>query len=534
MSQHLDAVLRAAIDQGVLETATTDLARQQRPWQVLVMTAIAAWFAALPLGLLVGLLFLTGSHSETIALVISPILLIGAVLCLRKAGLALFLEQLAIPCLIVGAALLFYGLGGFDHYGRYEMLLGAVAIVPFAVALLVPQDWLRVLLGAAGALLAGLALPYGAGLPGVLMLLSWECLAAAWLIGLAVLARLQETPAHARSAAVLEAVLSGVGAMALLGLAYRSGRTSLLSASLPDSYFDSGMGAALASHGDAFSVACACAATAWSAYRWPVLRAPWFGALALTAALLCWFIGWMGAVLLMLAVCVTSGRRNLAVLAGGVALWMIGAFYYQLHWPLMHKALLLIGCAMLVGAIARFGLPRALLAPEPMPTAVPAPQPARDPRWKRGLVAGAGVLALLVANAAIWQKEDLIRGGSPVFVELAPVDPRSLMQGDYMALDYAFPQEIQAPEGRAMLVARRAPNGVATLLELHDGRPLAKDELLIEVIGKRGRPLIVSDAWYFKEGEAERWAKARYGEFRVDAHGKALLVGLRGPQLEAL
>jgi len=44
----------------------------------------------------------------------------------------------------------------------------------------------------------------------------------------------------------------------------------------------------------------------------------------------------------------------------------------------------------------------------------------------------------------------------------------------------------------------------------------------------------VTDAWYFKEGEAERWAAARYGEFRVDANGKALLVGLRGPKLEKL
>ena len=44
----------------------------------------------------------------------------------------------------------------------------------------------------------------------------------------------------------------------------------------------------------------------------------------------------------------------------------------------------------------------------------------------------------------------------------------------------------------------------------------------------------MTDAWYFKEGEAARWARAKYGEFRVDASGRALLVGLRGPELEAL
>ena len=46
--------------------------------------------------------------------------------------------------------------------------------------------------------------------------------------------------------------------------------------------------------------------------------------------------------------------------------------------------------------------------------------------------------------------------------------------------------------------------------------------------------MLVSDAWFFKEGEAARWEKARYGEFRVLPDGRALLVGMRGPQLEKL
>jgi hypothetical protein len=38
--------------------------------------------------------------------------------------------------------------------------------------------------------------------------------------------------------------------------------------------------------------------------------------------------------------------------------------------------------------------------------------------------------------------------------------------------------------------------------------------------------------WFFKEGEGARWANARYREFRIDADGRALLVGLRGAGLE--
>ena len=44
----------------------------------------------------------------------------------------------------------------------------------------------------------------------------------------------------------------------------------------------------------------------------------------------------------------------------------------------------------------------------------------------------------------------------------------------------------------------------------------------------------MTDAWHFPEGEAQRWNLARYGEFRIDKTGRALLVGLRGAHLEPL
>jgi uncharacterized membrane-anchored protein len=87
---------------------------------------------------------------------------------------------------------------------------------------------------------------------------------------------------------------------------------------------------------------------------------------------------------------------------------------------------------------------------------------------------------------------------------------------------------------RPHVVARRDARGVATVLRLHAGAPLATDELLIELAPKDGRWILVSDAWFFKEGEASRWEKAKYGEFRVEPSGRALLVGLHGAKLEVL
>jgi uncharacterized membrane-anchored protein len=150
----------------------------------------------------------------------------------------------------------------------------------------------------------------------------------------------------------------------------------------------------------------------------------------------------------------------------------------------------------------------------------------------------AALATVVVINTGIWQKQQLIALGRPLFIELAPVDPRSLMQGDYMRLEFRVPQ-LAAPDGvftnpRPRVVARRDARGIATLLGLDTRTPLAPDELAIELTPRNGRWTVVSDAWFFREGEAERWAKAKYAEFRVDAQGRALLVGLRGPQLDEL
>jgi len=127
-----------------------------------------------------------------------------------------------------------------------------------------------------------------------------------------------------------------------------------------------------------------------------------------------------------------------------------------------------------------------------------------------------------------------------VFVELAPVDPRSLMQGDFMRLNFRMPPEVLAAAGslldkkRPFVVARRDARGVLTPLRLDRGEPLGADEMRIELTPAGGGWVFVSDAWSFAEGEGARWAAARYGEFRVDSSGHALLVGLRGANLEAL
>jgi uncharacterized membrane-anchored protein len=106
-----------------------------------------------------------------------------------------------------------------------------------------------------------------------------------------------------------------------------------------------------------------------------------------------------------------------------------------------------------------------------------------------------------------------------------------------MRLSFAIPPELSLPRqhgNHIVAIASVDQRGVATLTRLAGKQPLARGERVIELTWKNAGWTVASDAWYFKEGEAQRWAKARYGEFRVDPNGKALLVGLRGDDLALL
>ncbi|MEH8245129.1 GDYXXLXY domain-containing protein [Aeromonas veronii] len=148
------------------------------------------------------------------------------------------------------------------------------------------------------------------------------------------------------------------------------------------------------------------------------------------------------------------------------------------------------------------------------------------------LLSGLAILAGI--NATVWRYEHAMSSGEVVLLRLAPVDPRSLMQGDYMRLNYEIARELTSRDARATqnkgsdtLVIRLDAHQVATLVA--DGKPdrLASDERLLQVHQSERQWQIGPDAYFFEEGTGEQYETARYGEFRLQADGKTLLVGLR-------
>jgi uncharacterized membrane-anchored protein len=164
--------------------------------------------------------------------------------------------------------------------------------------------------------------------------------------------------------------------------------------------------------------------------------------------------------------------------------------------------------------------------------------------WRTACLLGGLVIALVVVNVAIGQREAVLRDGEMVLLELAPVDPRSLMQGDYMALDFALAAEISVLLD-ATTRDRGHGDGYAVLTPDGSGRvdlqrvqpkaePLADGEIALRYRLRADRARIVTNAWFFPEGQADRYSPARFGELRVGDDGEALLVAMRDENLKPL
>ena len=158
-------------------------------------------------------------------------------------------------------------------------------------------------------------------------------------------------------------------------------------------------------------------------------------------------------------------------------------------------------------------------------------------KWIVAIVA----IAMLVGiNYTIYQREQLLAEGQIVLLKLIPVDPRSLMQGDYMALRFAierkaFPDRADQDTRDGHLVIALDERAVGSFQRFAEaGEELAENEVRLQYRLRHGRPMFATNAFFFQEGEGKKYEVAQYGEFRVSPSGEALLNALRDKDLNVL
>ncbi|NDK57189.1 GDYXXLXY domain-containing protein [Pontibacter fetidus] len=157
------------------------------------------------------------------------------------------------------------------------------------------------------------------------------------------------------------------------------------------------------------------------------------------------------------------------------------------------------------------------------------------------------VLVLAYVNWSVAEKEDTLENGELVLLKLAPVDPRSLMQGDYMRLNYAISQPwqqlqtgdsttrpTQQPQqtldnlkSRGYAVLKLDAHHVAQLVRYQpEEEPLHQSELLLKYTKGDWALNLGAESYFFEEGQAKTFEQAEYGGLRVDKQGNSVLVGL--------
>ena len=230
----------------------------------------------------------------------------------------------------------------------------------------------------------------------------------------------------------------------------------------------------------------------------------------------------------------------------------LGGFYYQLSIPLLYKGVLLVSFAVIFAIVTLFLHAR---YKSPSQSAVE-----NYPVFKApiGLV-GVFLIALLGAvNYKVQQFEDVLATGKPVVLKIAPADPRSLMQGDYMVLNYAILSEFQqsqfssesnesnettgidelSPSGKkAYILVHLDKNHVATLCEAQSEIPTdfkhCTPNVYLPIRYKGWSPELPSQDYFFAEGKGEYYAQSEYAEYRFK-DGILLLARLLDKDLKGL
>ena len=266
---------------------------------------------------------------------------------------------------------------------------------------------------------------------------------------------------------------------------------------------------------------------------------------------------------LLLLVYWTDSRAFFGLLVFAFVVYL-GGFYYQLSIPLLYKGALLVSFAVIFAIVTLFLHAR---YKTPSQSAVENHSVFKAPIW----LVGVFVIALLGAvNYKVQQFEDVLATGKPVVLKIAPVDPRSLMQGDYMVLNYAILSEIQqsqflsesneslesnesidageanetididesSPSGKkAYILVHLDKNRVATFCEEQSEIPTdfkhCTPNVYLPIRYKGWLPELPSQDYFFAEGKGEHYAQAEYAEYRFK-DGILLLARLLDKDLKGL
>lgn len=161
----------------------------------------------------------------------------------------------------------------------------------------------------------------------------------------------------------------------------------------------------------------------------------------------------------------------------------------------------------------------------------------------RSVLVIACALILSALNLMIFAKERIVREGVNVYLALAPVDPRAILQGDFMTLRFDLTTQLERVAALQSDAANGNANSAFRTAEITlDQQSIASlatadssTKLRIRYRNRGGRIWLGTNAYFFQEGDAGRFEAARFGHFKLSKKtGEAILIGLVDEDLRAL
>lgn len=206
-----------------------------------------------------------------------------------------------------------------------------------------------------------------------------------------------------------------------------------------------------------------------------------------------------------------------------VFLWK---YYYALDLDVVAKSGVLVASGMLL-LVARLAVRRVSGAAKPSAASVGR----TGFPW---LVLLNLVVFLAVANGLILGKERHLEHGRTVLLECTIDDFRSPEPGAFVTLRYPICEQIHERLGRdargeGHVVLDVDASRIGRLRRIHSGGDLGAGEVLLRYKIRWGRGIkvrVAAEEYVFQEGSAEEFAGVAYAELRLDAEGRALLMGL--------
>jgi uncharacterized membrane-anchored protein len=151
------------------------------------------------------------------------------------------------------------------------------------------------------------------------------------------------------------------------------------------------------------------------------------------------------------------------------------------------------------------------------------------------------IVILIILNSLVYSKEKILANGTTFYMPLAPRDPRSLMQGDYMRLRFDIDTELskacnksETKKGSGKFVVKISSDKTGDFKRLYKGTKLANGERIMRFLSKgRGGAtfcFMTPNSFFFQEGLARYYSVARFGVFKAVGSEPGVLVGLADPK----